>query len=207
MVGRRLSQEKAKRLLAKAENEGAAPFPLPKLAQRRALTLLLHVQRKHRELIVVGPVRHQQVGIVDFGPVPDEFERHVVLDQIDGARAPHGDHVDLAVADELLRLRSLAPPCFDMRLELAHLAEGAVDIHGIELVGRHAIGQQREREAAERAVVEATAAGEFLDVTEVGPALRSPVRELVLAVHQIGAERIAGDAVVAHHVREHACFK
>src|SRR5262249_16668758 len=48
---------------------------------------------------------------------------------------------------------------------------------------------------------EATAAGEFLDVPEVGPALWSPVRELVLAVHQIGAERIAGDAVVAHHVR------
>jgi len=34
-AGCRLSQE-AKRLLAKAENEGTAPFPLPKLAQWRA---------------------------------------------------------------------------------------------------------------------------------------------------------------------------
>ena len=33
-AGCRLSQE-AKRLLAKAENEGTAPFPLPKLAQWR----------------------------------------------------------------------------------------------------------------------------------------------------------------------------
>jgi hypothetical protein len=72
---------------------------------------------------------------------------------------------------------------------------------GVELVGRHAIGQQREREAAERAVIETTVAGKFLDVPEVGPALRPAVRELVLAVHQIGAERIAGDAVVAHRVR------
>src|SRR6516162_9239557 len=29
-------RQEAKRLLAKAENEGTAPFPLPKLAQRRA---------------------------------------------------------------------------------------------------------------------------------------------------------------------------
>src|SRR6516165_7748297 len=91
-----------------------------------------------------------------------------------------------------------------MRLDFAHLAEGAVDIHGVELVGRHAIGQQREGEATERAVVEATAAGELLDVPEVGPALRPAVRKLVLAVDQIGAERIAGDAVVAHHVSEHS---
>jgi Zn-dependent peptidase ImmA (M78 family) len=37
MIGRRLSQEEAKRLLAKAENEGNRAAPsLPKLAQRRA---------------------------------------------------------------------------------------------------------------------------------------------------------------------------
>src|SRR5262249_32958916 len=80
----------------------------------------------------------------------------------DGARSPHRHHVDLAVADELLRLRSLAPPHFDMRLDLAHLAEGAIDIHGIELFGRHAVGQQRKGKAGERAVVEATIAGNRL---------------------------------------------
>ena len=88
-----------------------------------------------------------------------------------------------------------------MRLDLAHLAEGAVEIHGIELVDRHAVGQQREGEAGEGPVEQAARAGESLDVPEVGPALRSAVGELVLAIDQIGAERIAGDAVFAHHVR------
>src|SRR5262249_53260628 len=90
---------------------------------------------------------------------------------------------------------------FNVRLDLAHLAEGAVDIHGIKLVGGYAVRQQREGEAGERSVVEATGAGGFLDVPKGSPALRPAVREFILAVHQIGAERVACDTKFAHHVR------
>ena len=88
-----------------------------------------------------------------------------------------------------------------MRLDLAHLAEGAVEVHGIELVDRHPVGQQGEGEAGEGTVEQAARAWESLDVPEVGPALRPAVGEFVLAIDQIGAERIAGDAVFAHDVR------
>src|SRR5580704_16351985 len=59
------------------------------------------------QLRVRVALRHDEIGVEDLGAVPNELERHLVCDQIDSARAPHGDHVDLAVADELLRLRAL----------------------------------------------------------------------------------------------------
>ena len=55
----------------------------------------------------------------------------------------------LNMANELLRLRAILPPRPDIRLELAHLAERAVDIHRVELVGGHAIRQHCKCEASE----------------------------------------------------------
>src|SRR5215472_2658925 len=166
----------------------------------------LRLRRRHEMTELPGLLRPRvsprdlQVRLVDLRLVPHQFERHLVIDQVDGARAPHRDHVDLAVADELLRLRAIAPPRLDARLELVHLAERAVEVHRIELVLRHAIGEQREGEARERAVEQAAAAGKLLHVPEIRPALRPAVRKLVLAVDDVGAERVAGDGIVANDV-------
>src|SRR5579871_4593690 len=76
-----------------------------------------------------------------------------------------------------------SPPHFDVRLDLVELLEGAVEIERIELVERHAVGDQREDAGARRiAEAERTRAREFLDVPEIGPRLRAAVRIFVGAV-------------------------
>ena len=60
------------------------------------------------------------------------------------------DHVDLAVLQHLRGLRARAPPDEHVRLQLLELLEGAVDIERVELVHRHAVGDQRHLEGIDR---------------------------------------------------------
>src|SRR5205807_7328750 len=80
--------------------------------------------------------------------IPDHLDRHALLLELARTRVPHRHHVDLAVAEELLRLGALAPPHFDVRLDLVELLEGAVDVERIKLIARHAVGEQREDQRA-----------------------------------------------------------
>src|SRR5262249_10800460 len=108
--------------------------------------------------------------------VPDELDRHALLLELGRARVPDRHHVDLAVADELLRLVPFAPPHLDVRLDLVELLERAVEVERIEVFTRHPVGQKREDQRARRiADAQAAGAGEFLYVPEVGPALRPAI--------------------------------
>ncbi len=95
----------------------------------------------------------------------------------------------------------LRPPHLDVRLDLVELLEGAVEVHGIDLVGRHAVGEQRVGDRARPVIEQAARAREFLDVPEIRPGPRAAVRKLVAAVAQVGAERAIGDAIGEHGVR------
>src|SRR5262249_58087370 len=74
--------------------------------------------------------------------VPDELDRHSRLLQLGGASVPNRHHVELAVADELLRLVALPPPHFDVRLDLVDLLERALDVERIKPIHRHAVRNQ-----------------------------------------------------------------
>src|SRR5262249_23983538 len=63
--------------------------------------------------------------------VPDEFDRHPRLLQLARASIPDRHHIDLAIADELLRLIALPPPPLDVRLDPDELLEGGVDVQRI----------------------------------------------------------------------------
>jgi len=104
-----------------------------------------------------------------MGAVPHELDRHALLRELVRSRVPARHHVALAVADELLRLVALRPPHLDVRLDLVELPEGAVEVERVDLVGRHAVGQEREHQRARRAVVERARAGKLLDVLEIRP--------------------------------------
>src|SRR6516225_6518577 len=82
-----------------------------------------------------------------------------------------------------------------MRLDLIELPEGALDIHRIELVRRYTVRQERKGERSRRAVEERARSRKPPHIPEVGPGLWTAVRELVLAVAQVGAERAVGDAI------------
>ena len=69
-----------------------------------------------------------------------------------------------------------------MRLDLVEFLESAVEVDRIDLVHRHAIGDQREFEIVRRVVAHGARAGEFLDVPPVGPALG-----LVAVLEDVGA--------------------
>jgi hypothetical protein len=58
-----------------------------------------------------------------------------LLLQLARARVPHHHHVNLAVAQKLLRLVALRPPDLDVRLDLIELLERAVDVHREHLIG------------------------------------------------------------------------
>jgi hypothetical protein len=125
-----------------------------------------------------------------------------LLLELAGARVPHHHHVDFTIAQELLGLVALRPPDLDVRLDLIELAEGAVDVQREHLVDGHAVRDERELHRTHRVVEHRAIPGELLDVPEVGPAFRSALRELVLAVGEVRAERAVGEAVGVHGVRE-----
>src|SRR5262245_57307889 len=128
--------------------------------------------------------------------VPDELDRHSRLLQLSGASVPNRHHVELAVADELLRLVALPPPHFDVRLDLVELPERAPDVERIKPIHRHTVGDQRKNQRA-RGIVDAQAAAarEFLDVLEIDPASGAATGEFVGAVAKIRALNVGGDAV------------
>src|SRR3546814_5267739 len=67
-----------------------------------------------------------------------------------GDPAGPGDGVlDLVVLQQLRRLCARLPPHRDMVLDLLEAGEGAVEIEGIQILGLHAVGQQRDRRSEE----------------------------------------------------------
>src|SRR5262249_57889850 len=109
---------------------------------------------------------------------------------------PDRHHIELAIADELLRLIALAPPDLDVRLDLIELLERAVDIQWIESIGGHAVSEQGKNQRARR-IVDAQAAGarESLDIPEVDPALGTAVGGFVAAIAEGRALNGGGDAL------------
>jgi len=59
-----------------------------------------------------------------------------------------------------------------VRLDLVELLERAIHVDGIELVGRHAVSQQRVFEIVDGMVTHAARPRETLHVPELRPALR-----------------------------------
>src|SRR6202043_1089715 len=103
-------------------------------------------------------------------PVPNELDRHAALSQLGRARIPDRHHVDLAVADELLRLIAFPPPHFDMRLDPVERLEGALHVQRIKPLARHTVGQQsKDHTARYVADAQAAVARKSLDVPEIGP--------------------------------------
>ena len=154
------------------------------------------------QLPVGRALRHTPHRRRDRGAVPHQLNGKALLLELAGARVPHHDQVDFTVAQELLRLVALRPPDLDVRLDLVELAEGAVDVQREHFVDGHAVGDERELHRAHRVVEHRAAPGKLLDVPEVGPALRSALRELVLAVSEVRTERAVSEAVGVHGVRE-----
>jgi len=99
-----------------------------------------------------------------------------------GAGVPHADELDLAVAQEPLRLRALAPPDADILLDAVERFEGPVEIIGKEPRSLDAVGHEREGEHAAGIILQAACAGEFCRVPELGPVLRTAIRETILAI-------------------------
>src|SRR5690606_33866344 len=91
---------------------------------------------------------HHPVDRIDLGLVPDHLERHAAFDGHRGDRVPQRNRRNLAILDELQRLGTLGPPYRDAVLDPAEAREGAIDIRRIDFRNRHAIGQQREDQAA-----------------------------------------------------------
>jgi hypothetical protein len=48
------------------------------------------------------------------------------------------------------RLGALAPPHFDVWLDLIELLEGTIEVERIELIAWHAVGEQREDQGPRR---------------------------------------------------------
>src|SRR3974390_2364867 len=108
--------------------------------------------------------------------LPAQLDRHALLLELGCARIPDRHHVDLAVADELLRLVALPPPHLDMRLDAVELPECALDVEGVERIARHPVGEQRENHAARRvADAQAPAARKLLDIPEIPPRSRAAI--------------------------------
>ena len=123
-------------------------------------------------------------GGCELGRVPEDAERGALQDALvvgegdlgafTGQRAdaaiPGHHHVDLAVVQQLRRLRARGPPYGDEGLDLVELLESAIDIERIELVGRDAIGHQRGFQRRQRMVAQRAPAGKLLHIPEIGPA-------------------------------------
>src|SRR6185437_12673747 len=125
------------------------------------------------ELTIRRALKHTPGAGAAHRAVPDDFDRNALLLQFAAARVPHRHHFDFAVAQQLLRLVTLAPPDFDVRLDLIELFERAVEIKRVELVHRHAVGEEGV-DAGARRVAQAQRAGsrKLLHVPEVRPGFR-----------------------------------
>ena len=131
-----------------------------------------------------------------FHDTPDVL---VLLLHGEDATVPERAQRRFAGGEELLRLSPAAPP-HDLRLDRIELAEGPVEVKGVQLVGRHAIGQQGHLEhAGRRPLVEGPLARKRLEIEEVRPrARRLAGAERVLVVTD--DERVVE---AAHVVRTH----
>ena len=69
-----------------------------------------------------------------------------------------------------------------MGLDLVELLEGAIHVDRIDVLQRHAVGEERRLEHVDRMLVQGAAAREFLHVPEIGPVLRPVLPVLVGAV-------------------------
>src|SRR4030095_5198709 len=85
---------------------------------------------------------HVPIAHVVLGAIPDDLKRLTSVDHFLSAGIPHCHHVNFAIADQLLRLRSLCPPDLDIWLYLIQFAEGPVDVERVQLVCGHAICQE-----------------------------------------------------------------
>src|SRR3989442_15630606 len=63
--------------------------------------------------------------------VPDELDRHSCLPQFGRPAVPDRHHVDLAIADQLLRLIALPPPHLAVPLDLVELRERTLEVQRI----------------------------------------------------------------------------
>src|SRR5262249_47002890 len=149
-----------------------------------------------RQLAVGRALEHAPRARAADRAVPDELDRHALLLQLARASIPDRHHIELAIANELLRLIALAPPDLDVRLDLVELLERAVDVQRIESIGRHAVREQGKNQRA-RGIIDAQAARarELLDVPEVCPAPGTAVGEFVAAMAKVRALNVGGDAV------------
>ncbi|MPL93958.1 hypothetical protein SDC9_40106 [bioreactor metagenome] len=152
------------------------------------------LERLHRRLAVLRALRHHpEAGL--RGPLrPVDLD--ALLGAADRATDPDETHARLAAVEKLLGLRAGVPP-HDVVLDRVELLQRALDIQRIELLGGHAVGQQRGLEDAARRVFPHRAhARELLEVEEVLVALRRG-GELGRVIGQNRRLDVRGDAVGA----------
>src|SRR6266446_3990287 len=138
---------------------------------------------------ILGALRDDEAALLQRAFAPFDFDRRALLDDVVEAAVPARRQHDLLVEQKLGRLLAGRPPGCDVRLDLVELLEGAVEVDGIELVLRHAVGQQRELEIVGRVVAHGTRAGKLLGVPPFRPGLG-----MAAAFEHIGA--IADDGGV-----------
>src|SRR3954468_2375775 len=105
-----------------------------------------------RKLAVGRSPEHRPGARAANRSVPNHLDRNALLLEFARSRVPDRHHVDFAVADELLRLSALAPPHFDVWFDLIKLLEGTINVERVELIARHAVGEQREDQGPRRIV-------------------------------------------------------
>src|SRR5262245_45369375 len=124
-----------------------------------------------RPVDVLGAARNDEAALLESALAPFDLDRRALLDDVVEAAVPAGRQHDLLVEQELRGRLAGRPPRGDVRLDLVELLEGAVEVDGIELVHRHAIGQQRELQIVGRMVAHGARARELLGVPPFRPGL------------------------------------
>jgi len=139
---------------------------------------LYFVQEFHGQGLVGRALGDAEAVIVQNALVEGVGHLGTVFGHHVEAAVPARDHVDLAVLHQLGMLGAGRPPHGNVRFEFLDFLDGAFNAAGrgkylIHLGRRHAVCHQRRLERTGHTLAVGALAGEFLDIPEIGPALRT----------------------------------